>query len=50
MPPIGNEAELLQKFAHQFQRGMLVSPGLDQHIENLAFGIDGATMRPSIFR
>jgi hypothetical protein len=40
--PIGNEAVFLQKFAHQFQRGVLVSPGLDQHIEDLAFGVDGA--------
>jgi hypothetical protein len=40
--PIGNKAVFLQKFAHQFQRGMLVSLGLDQHIEDLAFGVDGA--------
>src|SRR5580692_11419760 len=31
----------LQKFAHQLQRGVLVSLGLDQHIEDLAFGVDG---------
>ena len=40
--PIGNKAVFLQKFAHRFQRGVLVSLGLGQHIENLAFGIDGA--------
>ncbi len=28
-------------FAHQFQRGMLVSLGLDQHIEDLALSVDG---------
>jgi hypothetical protein len=40
--PIWNEAIFLQKFAHQSQRGVLVSLGLYQHIENLAFGVDGA--------
>ena len=40
--PIRNEAAFLQKFAHQFQRGMFVSLGLYQHIEDLAFGVDGA--------
>jgi hypothetical protein len=39
---IRSEAIFLQKFAHQFQRGMLVSLGLDQHIEDLAFGVDGS--------
>ena len=39
---IGNEAVFLQKFSHQFQRGMLVSPGLDQHIEDFAFGVNGS--------
>jgi hypothetical protein len=29
---IGNEAVILQKLAHQFQRGVLVSLGLDQHV------------------
>src|SRR5664280_3468041 len=33
---------LLEKLAHQFQRGMLVSLGLDQHVEDLAFGVGGA--------
>jgi hypothetical protein len=40
--PIGNEAVILQEFSHQFQRGMLVSLGLDQHIEDFALGVDGA--------
>src|SRR5208283_752097 len=39
--PVGNEGILLQELAHQFQRGLLVSLGLDQHIEDLAFGVDG---------
>jgi hypothetical protein len=33
---------LLQKLAHQFQSGVLVALGLDQRIENLALGVDGA--------
>jgi hypothetical protein len=33
---------VLQKFAHQFQRGSLVSFGLNQNIEDLALGVDGA--------
>ncbi len=32
----------LLEFAHQFQRGVLVALGLDQHIQNLALGVDGA--------
>ena len=40
--PIWNEAIFLQKLAHQFQRSVLVSFGLDQHIEDFAFGVDGA--------
>ena len=46
---IGDEPAFLQEFAHRFQRGMLVSLGLDQHIEDLALGVDGPpekTMRP----
>ena len=39
---IGDEPAFLQEFAHQFQRGMLVSLGLDQHVEDLALSIDGA--------
>ena len=33
---------LLQELAHQFQRCVLVSLGLDQHIEHFAFGVDRA--------
>ena len=36
-----NEGILPQELAHQFQRGVLVSLGLDQHIENLALRVDG---------
>jgi len=39
---IGDEPAFLQELAHQFQRGMLVSLGLDQHVEDLALGVDGA--------
>jgi len=39
---IGNEAVSLQKLAHQFQRGVLVSLGLDQHVEDFTLRIDGA--------
>ena len=39
---IGNEAVFLQKLAHQFQRGVLVSLGLDQHVEDFTLRIDGA--------
>ena len=38
---LGDEGILPQKLAHQLQRGVLVSLGLDQHIEDLAFGVDG---------
>ncbi len=38
---IGNEAVFFQKFAHQFQRAVLVSLGLDQHIDDFAFGVGG---------
>ncbi len=31
--------------AHQFQRGVLVALGLDQHIQNLALGVDGVLPR-----
>ena len=37
----GTTAYFLPKFAHQFQRSMLFA-GLDQHIQNLALGVDGA--------
>jgi hypothetical protein len=36
------KAILLQELAHEFQRGMLVPPALDQHIKHFAFGIHGA--------
>src|SRR5512139_2372350 len=39
---VWNEAVLLQQLAHELQRGPLVAPGLDQHIEDLAFSVDGA--------
>ena len=39
--PLRNEGILLQELAHQFQRGVLVPRGLDQHIEDLALGVDG---------
>src|SRR5271169_474694 len=39
---IRNDGVFPQKLAHQFQRGMLVALGLDQHIQNLALGVDGA--------
>ncbi len=39
---LGSEAVTLQKLSHQFQRGVLVSLGLDRHVENLVFGVDGA--------
>src|SRR5271165_483227 len=40
--PFWNKGILLQELAHQLQRGMLVSLGLDQHIKDLAFGVDGS--------
>src|SRR5208283_1507461 len=39
---IRNDGVFPQKLAHQFQRGVLVAPGLDQHIQNLALAVDGA--------
>ena len=39
---MGDEPAFLQEFAHQFQCAMLVSLGLDQHVEDLALGVDGA--------
>jgi hypothetical protein len=39
---VRDKAIFLQKLAHQFQRGTLVSPSLDQHVEDLALGVDGA--------
>jgi hypothetical protein len=51
-PLIGDEPVFLQKSTHQFQRGMLVSLGLDRHVKHLALGVNGApqTMRPQILR
>ena len=40
---VRNEGVFLQQLAHELQRGPLVAPGLDQHIEDLAFGVDGAS-------
>ena len=37
-----NDRVFPQKLAHQFQRGVLAALGLDQHIQNLALGVDGA--------
>ena len=36
-----DKAILLEEFAHQFQRRMLIPFRLYQHVEDLAFGIDG---------
>src|SRR5271166_5702184 len=36
-----NKGILPQELAHQFQRGVLVSLGLDQHVEDLALSVDG---------
>ena len=40
--PFGDEGIFLQKLAHRFQSGVLVALGLNQHIEDLALGVDGA--------
>jgi hypothetical protein len=39
--PLRSEGIILQELAHQFQCGALVSHGLDQHIKDFAFGVDG---------
>src|ERR1700720_3114954 len=39
---VWDKAILLQKLAHEFQRGTLVPPALDQHIKHFALGIHGA--------
>ena len=39
--PLRGEGILFQKLAYQFQSGVLVALGLDQHVENLALGVDG---------
>ena len=38
---IGNETVFLQQLSHELQRGMLVAFRLDQHVEDLALGVDG---------
>src|SRR5208282_6152121 len=38
---LGNEGVRPQELAHQFQRSVLISLGPDQHIEDLALGVDG---------
>jgi hypothetical protein len=40
--PVWDKAIFLQQLAHQFKRRPLVPPGRDQHIEDLALGVDGA--------
>jgi len=35
------------KLTHQFQSVVFVALGLNQHIENLALSVDGATDKPS---
>ena len=49
---VWDKAIFLQELAHQFKRRPFVPPSLDQHVEDLALGVDGApqTIRPSIFR
>jgi hypothetical protein len=39
---VWDKAIFPQKFAHQFQRGTLVPPALDEHVEDFALGVDGA--------
>ncbi len=39
--PLRNKDIRLPEFAHQFHRGLLVSLGMDQHIEHLALSVDG---------
>ena len=40
--PNEHEAVLLQELVHELQRGVLVPFRLNQHIEDLSFGVDGA--------
>jgi hypothetical protein len=35
----GTETVFLQQLSHDFHRGMFVSVRVDQHIEDLAFGV-----------
>src|SRR5256885_615461 len=39
---VWDKAIFLQQLAHEFQRGTLVPFRLDQHIEDLALGVDGS--------
>ena len=39
---VWDKAILLQQLAHQFKRRPFVPPSLDQHVEDLALGVDGA--------
>ncbi len=39
---VWDKAIFLQELAHQFKRRQFVPPGLDQHVEDLALGVDGA--------
>src|SRR5580693_6089438 len=39
---VWDKSILLQQLAHEFQRGTLVPPALDQHIKHFALGIHGA--------
>ena len=38
----GTKAYFFRSLRNQFQRGVLVALGLDQHVENLPLGVDGA--------
>jgi hypothetical protein len=38
---VRDKSVLLQKLAHEFHRGTLVPPALDQHIKHFALGIHG---------
>ena len=38
---VWDKSILLQQLAHEFQRGTLVPPALDQHIKHFAIGIHG---------
>jgi hypothetical protein len=39
---VWDKAIFLQQLAHQFERRPLVPPSLNQHVEDLALGVDGA--------
>ena len=39
---VWDQSILLQQLAHEFERGTLVPPALDQHIKHFALGIHGA--------